>query len=109
MINSLEELKHTADKKRDLNKNAHEELRICTGSSCSSLGSNELLKDLAKKVKDTELDKRCRVKGVGCNGLCAEAIMVSHYHKVGERESIYSKVDKTNSDKFIETLHTKTP
>jgi bidirectional [NiFe] hydrogenase diaphorase subunit len=109
MINSIEELKQLAEKRRDLNRNAHEELRVCIGSSCAALGSNEFLKDLSKKVKDTDLDKKCRVKGVGCNGLCSEAIMVSHYHKVGDRESIYSKIDTSHADEFIDTLNTQTP
>ena len=64
---------------------------------------------MSKQVKDAELDKKCRVKGVGCNGLCSEAIMVSHYHKVGDRESIYSKVESNQADKFVDTLNTQTP
>ena len=106
MIKSLDELNELATKKRDLNKNAHEELRVCVGSSCTSLNSDTLLKDLKKKVKDEGLDKRCRVKGVGCNGLCAEAIMIAHYHKVGDRTSIYSQVLDSEVNDFIKTLNT---
>ncbi len=109
MIKSLEELQALADKKRDLDKNAHEELRVCIGSSCASLNSNELLKNLSKAVKDASLDKKCRVKGVGCNGLCSEAIMVAHHHKVGDRTSIYSKIQEDEIPKFIETLESKSP
>lgn len=109
MINSLEELQKLAEKRRDLNKNAHEELRVCIGSSCASLGANELLKDLDKKVKDDNLESRCRVKGVGCNGLCSEAIMVSHYHKVGDRTSIYGSIEESDSERLVKTLHKKTP
>lgn len=48
-------------------------------------------------------------KGVGCNGLCSEAIMVSHYHKVKDSASIYSKISATDSNSFIETLNKQTP
>lgn len=109
MLNSLEELKQLASEKRDLKRNSHEELRVCIGSSCAALDSDQLLKDLKKEVKSNKLDKRCKVKGVGCNGLCSEAIMVEHYHKVGDRKSIYSKIDSSNTKDFIETLNTQTP
>lgn len=109
MLNSLEELIELASEKRDLKRNSHEELRVCIGSSCAALNANDLLKDLKKEVKENNLDKRCKVKGVGCNGLCSEAIMVAHYHKVGERESIYSFIDSSNTKDFIDTLNTETP
>lgn len=109
MIKSLEELQQLANKKRDLDKNAHEELRVCIGSSCASLNSNGLLKSLTKSVKEANFDKRCRVKGVGCNGLCSEAIMVAHYHKVGDRTSIYSKIKEDEVEQFIQTLESKAP
>lgn len=109
MLNSLEELKNLAKEKRDLKRNSHEELRVCIGSSCSSLDSENLLKDLKEEVAKCGLDSRCKVKGVGCNGLCSEAIMVSHYHKTGERESIYSKITPSDTKEFINTLNSNTP
>lgn len=109
MLNSLEELQELAIEKRDLKRNSHEELRVCIGSSCAALNADELLKDLKKAVKENELEGRCKVKGVGCNGLCSEAIMVAHYHKVGDRESIYSKIDPSHVPDFIDTLNTQTP
>ena len=109
MLNSLEDLLELAEEKRDLKRNSHEELRVCIGSSCAALDSNDLLKDLKKEVKANDLDKRCKVKGVGCNGLCSQAIMVAHYHKVGDRESIYSKINSSNIKDLINTLQTQTP
>lgn len=109
MLNSLEELQELAIEKRDLKRNSHEELRVCIGSSCAALNSNDLLKELKTEVKNNELEHRCKVKGVGCNGLCSEAIMVAHYHKVGDRESIYSNIDNSNVKDFIEILKSMSP
>ncbi len=109
MLNSLEELEELALEKKDLKRNSHEELRVCIGSSCAALNADVLLKDLKKEVKENGLEKRCKVKGVGCNGLCSEAIMVAHYHKEGDRESIYSFIDSSNTKDFIDTLNTNTP
>ncbi|XOB61934.1 NuoF family protein [Campylobacterota bacterium DY0563] len=109
MLDSLEDLEKLAIEKRDLKRNSHEELRVCVGSGCCSLGSEELLKNLKKDVKENNLEDRCKVKGVGCSGLCSEAIMVSHYHKVKDSASIYSKITSDSSNSFIETLNKQTP
>ena len=109
MLNSLEELQELAQEKRDLKRNSHEELRVCIGSSCAALNSNDLLKKLKTEVKNNDFEKRCKVKGVGCNGLCSEAVMVAHYHKVGDRESIYSFIDDSNTKDFIDILNTHKP
>lgn len=107
MLNSLDELQELAAKKRDLKRNSHEELRVCIGSSCAALNSDVFLKDLKKEVKEQKLEERCKVKGVGCNGLCSEAIMVAHYHKEGDRESIYGNIDTKNTKDFIDMLNSK--
>jgi len=109
MLNSLEELNELAKEKRNLKRNSHEELRVCIGSSCSSLGSEDLLKNLKKGIKENNLENRCKVKGVGCSGLCSEAIMVSHYHKVKDSASIYSKIESSDAKNFIKTLEKKSP
>ncbi|MCD8541644.1 MAG: SLBB domain-containing protein [Aliarcobacter cryaerophilus] len=109
MISSVEDLQAIVDKRKKDEETRNEELRVCIGSSCSTLGSTELQKDLAKKIKEKELDKRCKVKGVGCNGLCSEAIMVAHFHKKDGRESIYGGIDVSDVDALVETVEGKTP
>ena len=46
MIKSLEDLKELSNKKNCNEKNCKEELRVCIGSSCLSLGSQQLQKSL---------------------------------------------------------------
>ena len=48
MIASLEDLKKLSDKKSCSDDSCKEELRVCIGSSCLSLGSDELKKELKK-------------------------------------------------------------
>ncbi|QOY52910.1 NuoF family protein [Candidatus Sulfurimonas baltica] len=107
MIESLEELLAHALKKKESEKNSHEELRVCIGSSCASLGADELKKGLKTKVKDENLDKQCSVKGVGCNGLCSAAIMVSHYDKEKELETIYGGVEQNDIDDLVGIIKDK--
>ncbi len=101
MILSLEELQGVGDKRIKSEKDCNKELRICVGSSCSSLGSSTLEKELAKKVKEKGLDKKCKVKGVGCNGLCSAAIMVSHYDKEEQKETLYGGIESGQSDELV--------
>lgn len=92
MIQSLEELQQLANEKKAQQDAFTQELRVCIGSSCASLGSNELEKVLSEHINNDESKKQCKVKGVGCNGLCSSAIMVSNYDKSKQVETLYEKV-----------------
>ena len=96
MITSLEDLKKLSDKKNCSDDSCQEELRVCIGSSCLSLGSDELKKELKNEIKNKDLKDKCKVKGVGCNGLCANGTLVSHYNSVSKEETLYEKI--TNDD-----------
>ncbi len=101
MIQSIEDLEEIANKKKCTEKSCKDELRVCIGSSCAALGSQELEKSLGKKVKSKELHKKCKVKGVGCNGLCSAAIMVMGYDKEKDEEIIYGGIETTDEDRLL--------
>lgn len=104
IIHSLEELQKIFDKHQNSDKNCKEELRVCMGSSCDSLGSNLLKKDLEKQVKDKSLNQKCKIKEVGCNGLCSSAIMVSHFDKTTSKETLYGKITLNDISKLTEII-----
>ena len=105
MIHSIEELKELAKKRKCTEDSCKDELRVCIGSSCASLGSVELAKELTKEIKtDTVKNKKCKIKGVGCNGLCSAAIMVSKYHKKLDEEIIYGGIEKEDKEKLKELI-----
>ncbi|MCD4758819.1 MAG: SLBB domain-containing protein [Arcobacteraceae bacterium] len=101
MIQSIEDLEEIASKKKCTEQSCKDELRVCIGSSCAALGSQEMQKSLAKKVKEKELQGKCKVKGVGCNGLCSAAIMVSSYDKANEKEVIYGGIETTDEERLL--------
>ncbi len=104
MIQSIEDLQEIADKKKCTEKSCKGELRICTGSSCAALGSVELEKSLSKRAKDEGLNEKCKVKGVGCNGLCSAAIMAMRYDKANNKETIYGGVEPGDEDKLLKLI-----
>jgi bidirectional [NiFe] hydrogenase diaphorase subunit len=105
MIHSTQDLINIASCRVEAISSIKDELRVCTGSSCLSVGAKELYKDLKKDLEsDTTM-----VKEVGCNGLCANGILVSH--KKDDTFKLYEHIDKNDikliknaisKDKFLE-------
>lgn len=108
MIQSLEELQQLANEKKAQQDAFTQELRVCIGSSCASLGSNELEKVLSEHINNDESKKQCKVKGVGCNGLCSSAIMVSNYDKSKQVETLYEKVTQEDILALVNSFDTPT-
>ena len=92
MITSLLELEELAECKRCNEASIIEELRVCIGSSCVSRGAEDIQKDLAHAVETKGLSQKCRVKGVGCNGLCANGTLVSHYKSSTKQNTLYEDI-----------------
>jgi bidirectional [NiFe] hydrogenase diaphorase subunit len=104
MIQTLEELQQLAQEKKAQQEAFTQELRVCIGSSCASLGSNELEKALSEHINNDESKKQCKVKGVGCNGLCSSAIMVSNYDKTKQEETLYEKVTQEDISALVNSF-----
>lgn len=103
MIHSIEELNELAQKRKCTEDSCKDELRVCIGSSCAALGSVELQKELNKELKaDKAKHKKCKVKGVGCNGLCSAAIMVAKYKNEQDQEIIYGGIEKDDKEALKE-------
>jgi len=105
MIQSLEELQQVAQEKIEKQKSFTQELRVCIGSSCASLGSNELQKELSQHVKENDSKKNLRIKGVGCNGLCSCAIMITNFDKETQTEKLYEKITSEDVSTITNCIH----
>lgn len=108
MIQTLEELQQLAHEKIVQQEIYTQELRVCIGSSCASLGSNELQKELSQQIENSDMTKKCKVKGVGCNGLCSSAIMVSNYDKKNQCETLYENVSNKDIADLKHSITDKT-
>lgn len=108
MIQTIEDLQEIANKKKCTEKSCKGELRICVGSSCAALGSINMQKSLAKKAKAEGLNEKCKVKAVGCNGLCSAAIMVMKYDKSIQKETIYGGVETSDEETLLKLIQNDT-
>jgi bidirectional [NiFe] hydrogenase diaphorase subunit len=97
MISNLDELYEYKSKLLDQNEKYIKEVHVCTGSSCQSLGASELLDELKKCKSDT-----CKVKGVGCNGLCSAGMLVST--KLKGETKLYENVTDQDIDCIVESF-----
>jgi bidirectional [NiFe] hydrogenase diaphorase subunit len=74
---TLEELKEITEKEREKQSQYKHELHVCTAAACLSQRSDQVKASLEAEIKEHGLGECCKVKGVGCMGLCAAGPLVS--------------------------------
>jgi bidirectional [NiFe] hydrogenase diaphorase subunit len=76
---NLDDLAEKAEEFRALNADIVHEVRVCVAAACQSSGSLPVLEALTNENKEGT----CKVKGVGCMGLCSAGPMVAVAPKEG--------------------------
>jgi bidirectional [NiFe] hydrogenase diaphorase subunit len=94
MIHSVEDLQRIKECKLSRDCEKPQKLKVCVGSSCLSLGANEIKQSLQSAVTQSDMSECCEVKGVGCNGLCSSGVLVSH--QKGDEFTMYESIDEQN-------------
>jgi bidirectional [NiFe] hydrogenase diaphorase subunit len=73
---TLDELRELANKEHEEQKKITHKVNVCVAAGCLSLRSDQVLKSLQSEVKKRGLEGKCKIKGVGCMGLCARGPLV---------------------------------
>jgi NADH:ubiquinone oxidoreductase subunit E len=68
---TLDELLEIAEKETEEQKGIKHRLNVSVAAGCLSLHSDLVLKGLQTLVHERGMEATCKVKGVGCMGLCA--------------------------------------
>ena len=85
---TLDELEEIAENEKEEQKKIKHRLNVSVAAGCLSLHSDQVLKGLQNIVQERGLEGTCKVKGVGCMGLCAEGPLLrsepqhTYYRKV---------------------------
>ena len=79
------------------------EIRVCVAAGCLSSGSDKVLENLQSAVKEQGKEKCCRVKGVGCMGLCKAGPLVS----VQPDNTMYQGVKPEDAPEIVESVGQK--
>ncbi|MEO0560692.1 MAG: NuoF family protein [Chloroflexota bacterium] len=75
-------------------------IHICTSSGCVATGSAQVKDEIEAQVKARELQKDCRVTGVGCLGLCGSGPILS----IEADNVLYQKVKPEDTEDILDQL-----
>ncbi|HQV32270.1 MAG TPA: NAD(P)H-dependent oxidoreductase subunit E, partial [Calditrichia bacterium] len=67
------------------------QVHVCIAAGCASSGSNDIAEILEKTCEERGEDHPCRIKRVGCMGLCSRGPLVAH-HQNGKEPAMYHSV-----------------
>lgn len=94
-VEELDELKESIQAKQ--NEIPHE-ITVCIGVACESAGSLEIQDEIEKLVKDSGCAGKCRVKSVGCKGLCAQGPLIE------VDETMYKEVKTEHAKALVDSV-----
>jgi bidirectional [NiFe] hydrogenase diaphorase subunit len=75
-------------------------LNICMAAGCISTQSDKVKDALEREIEKRTAGERCKVKGVGCMGLCMAGPLVS----LGEEGTLYQHVSPADAPEIIDQL-----
>jgi bidirectional [NiFe] hydrogenase diaphorase subunit len=74
---NADQIANVAEQERVAQRRVGHSLNVCTAAGCLALHSDRLKDELQKEVVRQGAGKTCRVRGVGCLGLCAAGPLVA--------------------------------
>ena len=74
---NIEDLHQIARMEQTQREGFQHRINVCVAAGCLSCGSGQLKEALEKEVSRRGLDNWCKVKGVGCLGLCTAGPLIS--------------------------------
>ena len=95
-----EELDRIAQIEQSNTESFEHTIKVCTAASCLSSHSDEVKTALEKEVKHRGLENCCKVKGVGCMGLCAAGPLVSADHN----SKMYQNVTALDAPAILDSV-----
>ena len=98
---NLEELKQIAETEQAAVSPLEHTVRVCVAASCLSSRSDQVKAALESEVKAHGLEHKCRIKGVGCMGLCAAGPLVE---VAGEHSTMYQAVTVEDAGAIVGSL-----
>jgi len=100
-----EELEHIARAEHDLQAGTPQTVNVCVAAGCLSCQSQAVKDALEQDVARRDWSGRCRIKGVGCMGLCAEGPLVSTTAP-GAGGPLYKHVSASDAPALLDSLDT---
>ena len=84
---TLDDLQKIAAAEAEAQRKVQHDICVCNGTACQALHSEKLIKALQQEIASRGLEQTCRVRGVGCPGVCELAPVVM----VGGERTLYDR------------------
>ncbi len=94
-----DDLPRIAEAEKAADGNFEHTIHVCVAAGCLSQHSDQVKQNLEHQIKESGL-KRCRVKGVGCMGLCSAGPLVS----VRPEGTLYQAVTPDDAPAIVNSL-----
>jgi bidirectional [NiFe] hydrogenase diaphorase subunit len=98
---NLDDLEDMAEEIRALDADLEHEVRVCMAASCQSSGAAPVLEAIKGAVAEGH---RCKVKGVGCMGLCSAGPLVAVQSRGTAEPILYRDVAATDAAEIVASL-----
>ncbi len=84
-------------------------VNVCVAAGCVSSGSDKVKEAIGREVLEHGLEKKCKVKGVGCLGLCSQGTLVAAdllkpSDGAAQSRIIYQQVTPADAKEIVESL-----
>src|SRR5512145_687834 len=100
---SIEDLSQISQAERDAKDAVEHQVNVCVAASCLSLQSDKVREELEKAVEAKGKKDCCKVRGVGCMGLCAAGPLVA----VENEKVLYQGVTPEDAPAIVDALGTE--
>lgn len=97
-----EELDKIVEEEKRSRQSLKHEICVCVAADCLCAHSEDVKAVLEKEVKQHGLGHQCKVKGVGCLGLCASGPLIAV--EGGEKRTLYCNVTAQDAPEIVGTL-----
>ncbi|MGE4295495.1 MAG: NuoF family protein [Campylobacterales bacterium] len=99
MIQTLEELEALSEELNAKRSEVEEEINVCVGTTCLAIGAEAIKENLETCLAKKAAGKSCKVRPVGCNGLCAQGPLVMvNSTSDAHCEIVYEKVKPEDAE-----------
>lgn len=102
----MENLEEIRRQERQDQAQYDEQIDVCLGTACLSSGSLDVFQELQKMAQETR--QSCRVKCVGCRGLCARGPLLSKRCGAETSRATYCAVTAAQSEEILNSCHRPT-
>ena len=101
---TVEELSKLVEQEIEASKAFDYSVNVCVAAGCLSSHSDQTLEGFKKSAKEKGVDKKIKIRGVGCMGLCAAGPLVEIRDSAEKAEVMYQSVQGSDAAEVLDQV-----